>query len=64
MDTDTEIIDPYLMDPYMTDEDIIATFTPLEHQFYEWQVLGRAEAKRLGEEVVSNYDKFYIRLKE
>ncbi|CAK7274785.1 hypothetical protein SEPCBS57363_006339 [Sporothrix epigloea] len=64
MDTDTRFTDPYLMDPYMTDEEIIATFSPLEHQFYEWQILGRAAAKRLGEEVVSNNDKFYIRLKE
>ncbi|CAK7566895.1 MAG: hypothetical protein SEPTF4163_004849 [Sporothrix epigloea] len=64
MDTDTEPVDPYFMDPYMTDEEIIATFTPLEHEFYKWQILGREEAIRLDEEVVSNYDKFYIRLKE
>ncbi|CAK7566903.1 MAG: hypothetical protein SEPTF4163_004857 [Sporothrix epigloea] len=64
MDTDTEIMDPYFMDPTMTDEEIMATFTPLEHQFYEWQILGRAEAKRLGEEFGSNHDNFYIRLEE
>ncbi|CAK7566896.1 MAG: hypothetical protein SEPTF4163_004850 [Sporothrix epigloea] len=64
METDTRFTDPYLMDPYMTDEEIIATFTPLEHEFYKWQILGREEAIRLGEELVRNRGKFYIRLKE
>ena len=35
MNTDAEHMDPDLMDPAMTDEEIIATFTPLEKQFYE-----------------------------
>ncbi|CAK7274783.1 hypothetical protein SEPCBS57363_006338 [Sporothrix epigloea] len=56
-------MDPYLMDPYMTDEEIIATFTPLEHQFYKWQILGREEAKRLGEDFINNNDTFYSCLK-
>ncbi|CAK7567611.1 MAG: hypothetical protein SEPTF4163_005578 [Sporothrix epigloea] len=64
MDKDMEHMNPNLMDPYMTDEQIIATFTPLEQQFYEWQILGRAEAIRLGEELLDYEDNFYIRLQE
>ncbi|CAK7274781.1 hypothetical protein SEPCBS57363_006337, partial [Sporothrix epigloea] len=64
MYTDTEIINPYLMDPYMTDEEIIATFTPLEHQFYKWQILEREETKRLGEDFINNNDTFYSCLKD
>ncbi|CAK7566203.1 MAG: hypothetical protein SEPTF4163_004141 [Sporothrix epigloea] len=51
------------MDPSLTDEEIIATFTPLEHQFYEWQILGKKEARRLGESI-RNGDQFYKRLQE
>ena len=48
----------------MTDEEIIATFTPLEKQFYEWQIIGRDEVKRLGEHYPYNRANFYKRLAE
>ncbi|CAK7568561.1 MAG: hypothetical protein SEPTF4163_006556 [Sporothrix epigloea] len=61
---DVVIVDPSLMDPTMTDEEIIATFTPLEKQFYEWQIIGRDEVKRLGEDYLIDSAKFYKRLAE
>ncbi|CAK7568560.1 MAG: hypothetical protein SEPTF4163_006555 [Sporothrix epigloea] len=61
---DLVIVDPSLMDPTMTDEEIIATFTPLEKQFYEWQIIGRDEVKRLGEDYLIDKAYFYKRLAE
>ncbi|CAK7273285.1 hypothetical protein SEPCBS57363_005578, partial [Sporothrix epigloea] len=61
---DLVVVDPDLMDPAMTDEEIIATFTPLEKQFYEWQIIGCDEVKRLGEDYLINKAHFYKRLAE